>query len=431
MDYLIRKGIELVCRPTARKGMVTLADQAVASATNFLTGVIVGRACTKEEFGLYMLGLTIILYVTNVQTSLISVPYMIYGPRLKGNSRALSTGSTLIHQLTLSALVILCLVVGGVVLSLGMGPQGLVPVVWSLVGVTAFILLRDYARQVCFARLRMRVALLVDSCVAVGQIGGVLLLAYLGVLSASRAYWVIGAACGLTALAWLIWMRTEFTLRISQAILDLRHNWSFGKWVFASSLLWTLSMGLYPWFLAAFHGTASTGVWAACAGIVSVGNPLLIGGQNFLGPKIAHSFAEGGCSALRRFAFRASMVFSVLMLPSCLILLAFGDSLMVLLYGAKYAGNGVVVSVLAVNGLVSAAAFTYSRALFALGRVGVDFMVNCVALFSLLTLGLWLVRTWGPLGAAYSLLIANIAATVPRAVICAMLTDSSRRRQTG
>jgi hypothetical protein len=31
--------------PTAREGMLTLADQIVASATNFVTGVISGRAC--------------------------------------------------------------------------------------------------------------------------------------------------------------------------------------------------------------------------------------------------------------------------------------------------------------------------------------------------------------------------------------------------
>jgi O-antigen/teichoic acid export membrane protein len=428
---LIRKGIELVCEPTARKGMVTLADQAVVSATNFVTGVIIGRACTKEEFGLYMLGLTIMLYVTNLQTSLILTPYMIFSPRLKGNAQALYTGSTLIHQLALSALTIICLAIGGVVISLGMGPQELAPIVWALVVVIAFILLRDYARQVCFARLQMRTALLLDSCIAVGQIGGLLLLAYLGVLSASRTYWVIGVACGLAVLAWLIWIRTEFTLRISQAILDLGHSWSFGKWVVASGLLWTLSMSLYPWFLAGFHGTASAGVWAACLGIVAIGNPLLFGVSNVLGPMIAHSFAEGGRSALRRFALKASLAFSALMIPLCLILLVFGGSLMARLYGANYTGNGMVVSVLAVNLLVSASAFIFSRSLFAVGRADMDFMVNFAALFVLLTLGLWLVRAWGPLGAAYGLLIANIAALVPRVVVAAVLTGSSRRGQTG
>lgn len=113
IDGWIRTGISLLSRPTTRKGVVTLADQAVASATNFLTGVIIGRACTKEQFGLYMLGFSIVLFVMSLQNSLISTPYMVYSPRLKGNEHIRYTGSTLIHQLGLSGLIIIILVIGG------------------------------------------------------------------------------------------------------------------------------------------------------------------------------------------------------------------------------------------------------------------------------------------------------------------------------
>ena len=44
-----------------------------------------------------------------------------------------------------------------------------------------------------------------------------------------------------------------------------------------------------------------------------------------------------------------------------------------------------------------------------------DFAVNFVALFMMLTLGLWLVRVLGPLGAASGLLVASVAALVVRA----------------
>ena len=37
-----------------RIAIVTLADQCIVSATNFLTGIIIGRVCTKEQFGLYV-----------------------------------------------------------------------------------------------------------------------------------------------------------------------------------------------------------------------------------------------------------------------------------------------------------------------------------------------------------------------------------------
>ena len=81
---------------------------------------------------------------------------------------------------------------------------------------------------------------------------------------------------------------------MSESLADLKKNWVFGKWVFASGLVWAVSMNLYPWFLAYFHGAASTGVWAACLGVVSVGNPALLGIQNLVGPKIAHCIRDSG-----------------------------------------------------------------------------------------------------------------------------------------
>lgn len=420
----MRVGIVLFSRLATGKGFIALADQAVASATNFLTGVIIGRACTKEQFGLYMLGFSIVLFVMSLQTSLISTPYMVYSPRLKGSARVRYTGSVLIHQLGLSILAVIALAVGGVALSFGVGPQGLAPVVWALVVVITFILVREYARRVCFANLRFKTALILDSCVAVVQIGGLLLLAYLGLLSASMTYWIVGLACGIAAVGWLISKRKTFALQLTRAISDFGRNWSFGKWVFASGLLWALSMNLYPWILAAFHGTASTGVWAACFGVTAIGNPLLLGMQNFFGPKIAHSYAEGGPIILRRFVIKASGFFTLLITPFCVALLLFGGSLIVVLYGDKYAGNGLVVSILALNLLVSTVAFSFSRALFAMERADVDFAVNFVALFILLTLGFWLVKAFGPLGVACALLTGNTTATAVRYILFSRLVRS-------
>jgi len=420
----IRAGIGFLSNMTARKGVITIADQAVASATNFLTGVIIGRACTKEQFGIFMLGFSIVLFVVTLQTSLISTPYMVYSPRMNPGEHARYTGSTLIHQLGLSALAIVALAPGGVALSFGIGPQGLAPVVWTLVVVITFIMLRENIRQISFANLRFKTALILDSVVAVVQIGGLLLLAYLGLLSASKAFWVGGLACGLAAVGWLIRRRKTFALQLPRAISDFRRNWSFGKWVFASGLLWALSMNLYPWILTAFHDTASTGVWAACFGIAAIGNPLLVGISNFLGPKIAHSYAEGGAMGLRRFVFKASAVFSLLITPFCVALLVFGGSLVVIIYGDKYAGNGLVVSILALNLLVSTVAFSFSRALFVMERADVDFAVGFVSLFVLLTFGLWMVKSFGPLGVACGLLAGNTASSAVRYLLFSRLVTT-------
>ncbi len=164
-----------------------------------------------------------------------------------------------------------------------------------------------------------------------------------------------------------------------------------------------------------FKGTAAAGVWAACFQLVAMGNILMMGVQNFLGPKIANVYAEEGPQALRRFVFVASALFAAPLLVFCVVFWFFGGFMITAVYGADYGGNDWVLALLAFNLLAIALAFAFSRGLFAIERADVDFAVNFVVLFVLIALGVWLVRAHGVLGAAVALLTANLAALAVRA----------------
>ena len=407
------------------QGFLSLADQAVASVTNFATGVIIARASSKEEFGLYMLGFTLILLVTDLQTSLIATPYMVYAPRLQGRAHAQYTGSTLIHQVVFSLLTTLVVIGAACAARFGVGPHGLEPVLWALAGVGSLIMLREFVRRICFASLKLRTVFVFDVFIGVGQICGLLVLAHFKLLSASRAYWVIGATCGLAVLCWLWLNRHHYHLRIDESVLDLKRNLIFGKWVFASGLLWTASTNLYPWLLAFFHGAAAAGVFAACLGVVSASNPALLGIQNFLGPKIAHVYATRGRIGLRKFVLKISGSMAIPVSLLTLIMIIWGDRFIGLLYGSRYTGNGRVVAILACNLLLSAVVFSYSRALFAIERADLDFALNFAAIFIMLTLGLWLVKIHGPFGAALGLIIAGGVTSILRVGAFLKLTSSA------
>jgi O-antigen/teichoic acid export membrane protein len=426
---LIPFGLTSAPKTALHQGFLSLADQAVASITNFVTGVIIARSSSKEEFGLYMLGFSLILLTTDLQTSLIATPYMVYAPRLKGRAHALYAGSTLMHQVVFSLLGMVALACAAVTSRFGIGPRGLGPVLWALGAMVGLIMLREFVRRMCFAALKLRSVLVFDICIGLAQVGGLLLLAHLGVLSASVAYWLIGPVCGIAALAWL-WLENRFFhLRLSQSVADLKTNWTFGRWVFASGLVYTASANLYPWLLAFFHGAAAAGVFAACVGVVSASNPALLGLQNFVGPKTAHEFAAKGQQGLRRFVLKLSAMLAIPAGLLALVLILWGDRFVALLYGSRYSGNGMVVAVLAVNLLVSAVGFSFSRALLAMERASVDFGLNLVALVTMLTLGLWLVRTHGALGAAIGLLGANFATSLVKAGIFLQYPAHSRIQQ--
>ncbi len=189
-----------------------------------------------------------------------------------------------------------------------------------------------------------------------------------------------------------------------------------------SALLWAVSMNLYPWFLTLFQGTAAAGIWGACLGVLAVVNIPMMAMQNFLGPKIANLYAEEGMPALRSFTFRSSALFFLVMSGMCSVLYLLGGPLLIFIYGDKYSGNGYVVFILALGLVAAGVAFSYSRALFALERADVDFKVNFIPLFILFSIGLWWVRTHGPLGAAYGLLLANVSASAVRCAAFAILS---------
>lgn len=399
------------------QSIISFADQAVASGTNFLTGVIIGRVCSKDELGLYTLGFSLVTLIISLQISLITTPYMVYAPRLKGRAHALYTGSTLLHQLALCLIATLGVMGGAIVVSHRVGPRGLGPVLWALVLVIALMMLREHARRISFARLQFTTVLIFDTFIALGQISGLLLLDHFGLLSASHAYCVTGLVCGIAVLGWLWSDRRFYDLQITESLADFKKNCMLGKWVFASGLVWSVAMNLYPWLLAAFHGVASTGVWAACLGVISIGNPMLKGIQNLVGPKIAHLYASKGPRALHRMVLKITALIAIPIALLCGALVIWGGALLTFLYGKQYAGNSLVVAILALNLLVGAVTISFSPALFAVNRARVDFIANLAALFIITALGICLVWTFGPIGAALGLLGASFAASAIRTTV--------------
>ncbi|HPG67282.1 MAG TPA: hypothetical protein PLO37_10585 [Candidatus Hydrogenedentes bacterium] len=409
-----RRVADCVFRTAMRKSVLAIADQGFVSGANFATGVIIGRACTKEGFGLYMLGFTVVVFLLELQTSVITTPYMVYGPRMADEARRRYTGSTLFHQAVVGIVASVGFLGAAVVCSFDVGPEGFSAVAWPLVAVVGFLMAKDYIRRVCFANLHMATALILDATVAVLQLAGLLALAAAGVLGPARAYWIIGGMSAVATVVWVAARKNEFRVEPSAIRPDFGLNWRFGRWVFASALVWGVSMNFYPWLLAVFHDTAATGAWGACLGIIALANVLLMGVQNYLGPKFATVYAERGAAALRRYVLGTCAVFCVPMVPFCAALWWLGDPLVVLLYGEKYAGNGFIVALLSVNLLALAVAFSFSRALFVIERADVDFAVNFVALLVLLSFGIWMVRSYSVLGAACGLLAANVAALATR-----------------
>jgi O-antigen/teichoic acid export membrane protein len=324
----------------------------------------------------------------------------------------------LLQQIALSIAMAALALLGMAAASLwGVVSDALTQVVTVTAAVIVFISLREFVRRICFADLKIAAIAILDIAVCFAQIAGLVVLGHMGRLTAIAAYILIGSLSMAMACIWLFLNRKKLCLQRRYWIPGFQHNWKIAKWVLASGLLWTVAMSLYPWFLTLFHGIAVTGAWAACCTIVALGNPVLQGLSNYLGPKISNVFASDGTRQMRRFVYRSSMLLSALLLPLVLGMLLFGGRIMTKMYGAAYDGNGIVIALLALNLLVSAFAYPYTRGLFALRAARVDTLVNIVAVALLFTFGIVAVKLYAAAGAATALLLTTIATVVIRIAV--------------
>ena len=323
-----------------------------------------------------MLGFSLILLMTDFQTSLITTPYMVYAPRLNGRAHALYTGSTLIHQLAFCLITMLGVVCGAFAVSNGMGRQGLGPVLWALSVVIALIMLREHARRVSFARLRLTTAFLFDTSIAVGQIGGLLLLAPLrSVVGEPR---VLGDWLRLRDRRFGVALVGPRVLSPATGRITGGPQKKLGLWEMGfrqrsglGGQHESLSMvsGVFP--RHRLDGRLGS-VCGSCLGWQSGAsrNPELRGPENRA--RLCGSRPEGAAPVGAQNHRRLSLPVSLL----CLGLIFWGGRLVVLLYGRQYAGNSLVVAILALNFLVYAVAFSFSRALMAIERADLDFLAQ-------------------------------------------------------
>ena len=390
--------------PALRQNALAAGDQAIVSATGFLTSVLLGRHSTPDQLGLYALALSAVMLVKSVEDSIVLAPYTVYCHRQERTELPSYTGSTLVQQLFICILAVAGLGLFASGLSSGTRAVEMAPVFWVLAVVVPAVLMREFARQMAFAHLETATASILDVTVAVIQASALLLLARLGQLSAVSAYWTIGVACGLPAAAWTLARRSQFSIRPELLGEHLRRNWSFGKWVLAGQFVGSSMFSVMPWLLALYHGTAATGLLAACSSIVGVSNMLSLGISNVLSPRAAKAYVEGGAKELRLVLRQAALLLGGVLGIFAAALWLFGDALARFLFGGRYAGAGTVIGVLALNALATGFGVVAGNGLWALGRPAANLKADVVGVGVTLGSALYLVPRQSALGAALALL---------------------------
>lgn len=411
---LLRRAVARLRSASLRQTAASVCDQAVVSGTSFASSVLIGRCCAPEDLGVYSLALSVLLLARGVQGDVVSAPYLVYCHRRGASRLARYTGSSLIHQAALTLATLLA--IGGftVGISQGSGSAGLATAMWSVVAAAPFVLLREHLRQLSFAQLRLGEALVLDFLVALIQLGALGLLAWNGTLTVPAVYAAMGVGCALACLSWWVAKPDAVTFSFADAWTDWWSNWEFGRWTLASQLVSRAMSYFAPWLIALTHGAAATGLMAASLTVVNLVGMFVTGVSNYLTPRAARAYAEGGAASLRTVLLESLAVYLAAIGGFCAFLALTGDLLITFVYGNRFAGAPLVLLLLALQLLVNSVGIVVGNGLWAVDRPRANFLADVVTFVGTGAALAALVPEFGVTGAALGLLLGTAAGTVTR-----------------
>ena len=405
-DWLVAALSRYVGRERSR-AVLSVGDQAVVSATNFVTSVLIGRAAGKEALGVYLLGLSLILFVRGVQEQIVYGPYLVFCHKWKGRRLARYAGSVLAHEGLWLLATAAGLVGLAVYLALGGEPSGLRASSWALIPAVPLILFREFARHIAFGHFRSGTAVLLDVGVAAVQIAGLGALYLTGTLTVPVAFGVMGAACLLVCAPWAWRFAKGVRVTAKGVVHDWRRNWRFGRWALATHLLHGASHYLMPWVVALVDGEEATGIFAAGSTLVGIANMFVLGLAHYVCPKAAEAFGRSGVPGLRRVLRAATLVFSAVLAPFAAVCWVFGDALATLVFTDAFAGAGLVLAVLAVNMWANALSITCGNGLWAVERPDANFTADVISLLVVGVCTAALIGSMGVVGAAVAMAVGG------------------------
>jgi O-antigen/teichoic acid export membrane protein/2-polyprenyl-3-methyl-5-hydroxy-6-metoxy-1,4-benzoquinol methylase len=415
-------------RATLRRALrdphsLAILDQLVVSGTRFLTSVIVGRVCGPGELGDYTLGFTMYCLGASILAALMAVPFTAYGNYLHGRERRAYAGSVLAHFAAFEVLAAILLGLSAAGMGLLHARDGLTALTATLAVTLPLAFLVEFARRFAQARLEQGSAVATDLLMSAVQLGGLLAIAALGLLSAVTAFAVVALAGAVAGLTWLALARQQFVLQRMRVLPDALRNWRSGRWTLASQLILVVRSTVVLWLLAFLLGPTSTGTYVASETLVRLSAPLLLAVTSVFFPRVALAYAAGDLAAVRQLARRTASALSAATALLFVLFVAFGEPALAMLYGAAYGAQGAVLSLLALGAVADSLEIVATNGLLALDRSEVNFVANLVGTVMTLTLSALFAPSWGIVGAAWGSLVGRC---VTAAVLWVMFWRLSR-----
>jgi O-antigen/teichoic acid export membrane protein len=328
-----------------------LSDQAVISATNFLTNVMLARYMGLREFGVFVLAWMSVLFVNSLQTAMIVAPMMSIGPKQEREDRPFYYGSVVFQELVLVTFCFLLVFAGLRTLSRFFHHPELEHLALPLACAAFAYQMQDFMRRYFFATQQCRRALVNDMLSYLTQLPILYLAHRTGRLDSEVALWAMAGTSLLgMALGWFWMERLEFDWKCIRTVSQ-RH-WMSSRWLTGSALMIWTSSNLFLLAAPAYWGASAAGVLKGSQNLLGVTHIWYQGLENVVPVESARQLRIGGAPAMLRYTRSILIKWGALTLVYLGVLAAAPAFWLRLAYGAEMMQYGHVLRLYALLYLI-------------------------------------------------------------------------------
>lgn len=388
-------------------------DQGLTSAASFGVNVFLARWMPTEIYGAFAVAFAAFLFFSGFHNVLLLEPMSVLGPARYPDKLPIYFRTQLLAHAVLVGALSVASCLSGVALW-RIAPSS--PLVGALIGgglALPFLLLLWLARRMCYVVRRPEMAVMGSGTYLAIVIVGIFVLAHFRWLGSFTAFLLMGLGSGVSA-----WMplRKMGVLRWNAAAehgapwrLVLKENWTYGRWLAGSTVLFSVASQAQTFLVAALLGLGSAGIFRAVQIPMLVMTQVVFSAGPVILPAFSFDFGRGAILGMRRKAAVVSLALGVAALCFVAFLALFAKPVEHILFGEKYAAFASLIWMLALIPVAQGASLGYSMALRASQAPHFDLIANAIAAPVAVLSALFFIHSMGLTGAAISL-IAGYAA---------------------
>ena len=387
-----------------RSGLSVL-DQGLISGAGFLLNLFLARWLTAEVYGAFAVAFASFLFLAGFHSVLLMEPMSVFGPsRYSENVIAYFAGQLKVHAVLAGAISLVALLLATVMAVAGATPQLAAATAGSALAMP-FLLLFWLVRRMCYVVHR--------PSIAVSGSAGYLLLMLVG-LAALRAAHLLGVfsafllagGVSIPASLVLLWQLGALRSQVSTTYSwrhVLRENWAYGRWLVASTALFSVVSQTQTYFAAVFLGLGAAGILRAVQIPSLVMTQIIIAAGLLVLPSMARDYGLARVDQLRKKAVVTSVFLTAMALAYAALLAVFAQPIERVVFGGKFAVNAWLIPVLGLVPVCLGFGEGFMMAVRAFQKPHYDLIANAISAPVVLITAALFIRAWGLGGAAVSL----------------------------